>query len=117
MKRISPWWLCLVALDCSMLPAGRPATLAKDELPEIVAATEVFDPFARLRSPHVGPNAEYWSGVGDALRTIATLEGAAYDPDLGVLVLSGPPAAQTGPFHLDDLMVALRAQYLKLDSL
>jgi hypothetical protein len=65
----------------------------------------------------VRPQADYWDHVGEALASLDKLEGASYNRRYGVLTLHGPPAEGRGPYHLDDLMVALKAALFEDRSL
>lgn len=70
------------------------------------------DLFAALRKPTATLDADqYWYELGQALRQLQTLEGAHFDPETGRLMLYGEYSEAGGPFHLEDLIVALRAEF------
>lgn len=83
----------------------------------VVGENAAVDPFARLRGVMPSPRSAYWEQVGQGLQRLATLDGAAYNSEFGVLTLFGKPADSYGPFHVDDLMVALKAAYFETESL
>jgi hypothetical protein len=107
--RIRRWGLGI--LLCGILPLGLLAADSRAAVqPTAVAApAATADPFARLRRPVSAADADYWQQVSDSLSRLETLEGAAYSVRHGVLTLHGKPASGRGPYHLDDLMVALKA--------
>ena len=100
--------------------AADPVVLGAQQRDEVktpaASSGTIADPFQRLRRTVTTPRPDYWHRVSEALQKLETLEGAAYNSRYGVVTLHGKPAEDRGPFHLDDLMVALRAAYFETDS-
>jgi hypothetical protein len=115
LKWIVLFSLLILQLGCQKACLRR--SLAINGKPMSVATTDgISDIFGRLRKPYQVARSSYWRAVGDALRNLETLEGASYDPRYGILTLRGKPCSGNGPFHLDDLITALRAAFFEKES-
>ncbi len=75
------------------------------------------DLFAPVRRDIIGAGDTFWMQAGVALEGLETIEGAVYVDDYGVVALIGEPATTVGPYHLDDLMVVLKAKFFARTAL
>ena len=102
-------------------PVPEPISAKPSELVAIEADGdgEIDDLFGWLRQPQTKPDVLYWQQVGDALRGLKTIEGASYSHEFGTLTIHGEPMpdGEQGPFHLDDLMLALQANFFGTEPL
>jgi hypothetical protein len=103
-----------VSLGAGCAPAP---SFGEERLVTYGPTANVSDPFARLRGSAVAPGLDAWQYLGEQLARLELLEGAVYDEPSGLLLLIGKPAAGRGPYHLDDLMVALQAVYFEKEPL
>jgi len=81
--------------------------------PVLAETASIRDPFYAIRRTSITPREDSWLPVGEALRHLETLTGATYNPEFGVITLHGKPSQGFGPFHLDDLMVALKTVFFE----
>lgn len=119
MRKFIPLTIVLSLLatsGCQQKGGGR-TIASRGQMMSVANIEETADLFGSLRSRFYIARSAYWFEVGRALQTLDTLEGAAYDARQGILTLHGKPAKNYGPYHLDDLMVALKAVYFEKESL
>lgn len=114
-RRVVARWSFPAVLGLGLLGQGAFIGHAAGKAPQ--SELEVADIFGRLRQARATVPADDWLQTGEALRRLQTLDGAVYSRRYGVLALVGKPADLRGPFHLDDLMVALRAAYFSLQPM
>ncbi|MFV1965228.1 MAG: hypothetical protein ACC628_07365 [Pirellulaceae bacterium] len=76
------------------------------------------DLLASIRDPVAGIAYEaYWNELDQALRHLRTLDGASYDSATARLTLIGDFSKEEGPFRLEDLVVAMRAEFHEIEPL
>lgn len=110
-------WLLVVYGICQIGSCHSHTAAMEQHDPAFLGTAPTANPFDQLRLKETTPREDYWRHMGEALRQLETIEGAAYDARYGVVTLHGKPATGRGPFHLDDLMVALKAVYFSNQSL
>lgn len=108
-----------VAAGCTGRPS-QPPEPPETPAPTVAVADEEPGPdlFGPLRTSAGNPAiGDRWSKLADTLTHLKTLEGAYFDEGSGELLLYGEPSDEPGPLRLEDLVVALWAQFHQLHDL